>query len=61
MRPHQDVGSLFNNRVWNGGIVITEFLQLFPEVVLGKAVIEFGAATGITGLVASKLGMQSSA
>lgn len=52
----QDPGTLFNNRLWNGAIVISEYLQAHPECVAGRTVVEFGAGAGVPSLVAGKLG-----
>ncbi|XP_046543038.1 protein N-lysine methyltransferase METTL21A-like isoform X2 [Haliotis rubra] len=53
----QDWGSLgVAAVVWDAAIVLCEYLELHPEVVRQKQVVELGAGTGLVGIVASYLG-----
>ncbi|XP_046330298.2 protein N-lysine methyltransferase METTL21A-like isoform X2 [Haliotis rufescens] len=53
----QDWGSLgVAAVVWDAAIVLCEYLELHPEVVGQKQVVELGAGTGLVGIVASYLG-----
>lgn len=46
---HNDVGL----RIWEAGAFLAEYILRFPETVRGLRVVELGAGTGLTGLVAS--------
>ena len=51
----QDPGTLFNNRIWNGALTIMDHIQRHPATVTGRAVVEFGAGSGLPSLVCGKL------
>jgi predicted nicotinamide N-methyase len=42
--------------VWDGGLLLADYLQTFPELVKGKTVLELGSGMGLAGLVAAALG-----
>jgi predicted nicotinamide N-methyase len=48
--------TLFVEHIWPGSIVLADFLNAHPRLVLNKSVIELGAGAGLPTLVADKLG-----
>jgi predicted nicotinamide N-methyase len=42
--------------VWAGGAALAQHLQLHPEIVAGKTVLDFGAGSGLLAIIAAKLG-----
>lgn len=41
---------------WGGGVVLAQYLQDRPELVVGRRVLDLGAGSGLVGIVAAKLG-----
>lgn len=52
----QDPGTLFNNYLWNGARLISDYLQRNPDGCKGKSVLELGAAAAVPSMVAATLG-----
>ena len=50
LRLHNDVGT----RIWEAGLFLAEILHRAPELLAGKAVVELGAGSGVTTLLAVK-------
>lgn len=48
--------TLFATHVWNGSLVLARKLLDYRNYIEGKAVVEFGAASGIPSITAGKLG-----
>ena len=44
--------------VWDGGLLLADYLQSCPALVQGKHVLELGAGVGLVGLTAAALGGQ---
>ena len=44
--------------VWDGGLLLADYLQACPTVVRGKNVLELGAGVGLVGLTAAALGAE---
>lgn len=53
-RPNQSDATAFT--VWDGGILLADYLQACPEQVRGKRVLELGAGLGLSGLTAAAVG-----
>ena len=45
---------------WDGSIVLAKYLELHPQLVVGKTVLELGSGTGLVGIAASLLGAEVS-
>ena len=56
-RQNQHDATAFS--VWDGGILLADYLQARPVVIQGKHVLELGAGLGLVGLTAAALGAQS--
>jgi len=41
---------------WAGGLALAAHLQLHPEIVAGRSVLDLGAGSGLVGLLAARLG-----
>ena len=50
LRVHNDVGT----RIWEAGLYMAEILKGFPELLARKSVVELGAGSGISTLLALK-------
>ena len=46
---------------WGGGVVLAQYLQAHPELVVGRRVLDLGAGSGLVGIVAAQLGATVSA
>ncbi len=42
--------------VWDASIVMSKYLEIHPDIVQKKLVVEVGAGTGLPGIVSSHLG-----
>jgi predicted nicotinamide N-methyase len=50
------VGEL-GTRVWNGGLVLGRYVErLGADFFQGKSCLELGSGTGLTGIIAAKVG-----
>ena len=45
--------SLFINHVWEGSVVLSDFIINHPEIIFGKNILELGAGTSLPSLVSS--------
>ena len=43
-------------KVWDGGLILSEYLSQHPEIVRGKRCLEVGAGTGVVGITVACLG-----
>lgn len=43
-------------KLWCGSLGVIEYLQSFPDFVVGKTVVELGAGTGVLGMLCERLG-----
>ncbi|KAJ1473949.1 hypothetical protein T484DRAFT_1834213 [Baffinella frigidus] len=46
-------------KVWDGGLILAEFLAAHPEWVQGKKVLEVGSGTGLSGIAAACSGARA--
>lgn len=56
--PSADSQKLFSHFLWNAGLQIAEFIEDDPQAwgVAGHDVLELGAGTGLSGIVAALMG-----
>ena len=45
--------------VWDGAVLLAQYLRKYPRIVTGSNILELGAGVGLVGLVASVLGSES--
>ena len=44
---------------WDGAIVLAKYLEIHPDAVRNKNVLELGAGTGVAGMAAALLGAKN--
>lgn len=54
-----EVDGCTGDHSWDGAVVLAKYLEMHPELVRGKAVLELGAGTGVAGLGALAAGAES--
>ena len=52
----EDAETAIGARVWRSSYLLARYLEVAPELVAGKSVVELGAGCGLVGMAAAELG-----